>query len=232
MSVEAVRTTGTSADVMHDLFALHLGPIDRPLTALDLTWGKGSFWRRWLDLWAVRLTRNDLHVSDAEYHHDFKRTPWPERSFDVVVFDPPFTANGPSRDGRQKRYGSDRSVAGAPQRAQAVRDMLEAGLREAMRLARYALIVKTQDVTESQRVWWNADAACRMLEADRPPFARYDEAAGGKRVKLTGYWQVEDKVWLRSARAPQPDRERGTAPQRMRNRPSVFIYAVRKGEKR
>lgn len=221
MNVDAVRTSGHSGDVIHDIFTLHFAPHDKPLTVLDLTFGRGVFWRWDWERWSILRTTNDLHVAGVDHREDFKKTMFEDKAFDVVLFDPPFTANGASRDGHQKRYGSDRSMEGAPQNASQVQDLLVDGIVEACRIARYGLIVKTQDVTESKRVWWNVDRACNQLQTWLP----YKHVARGD-------WYVDDKVWLRAARRDQPDKARGVSPQRMRNRPSVFIVAKRKGEKR
>lgn len=218
MNTNALRTSGHSGLIISDLFNLHLAKPGRPaVTVLDLTYGRGTFWKWEWDEHVSHLTANDLHVSVKESgamtatQKDFNCTNFREDEFDVVVFDPPFTANGPSKDGHQKRYGADRSLPGAPQSVGAVAQMLDFGLFEAMRLARYAVICKSQDVTESGRVGWHTDRAAELLS--------------------TKPWYIEDKVWLKAARRPQPDKARGTSPKRMRERPSVFILAKKKGVK-
>ena len=102
MSTEALRTTGNSSHVIRDIFALHFPDVE---TVLDMTFGLGAFWRGWEH--AFTLTTNDpyrpadtqMTVAEIRDHGD--SIDW----YDVIVFDPPFVATGPSADSHQTRYG-------------------------------------------------------------------------------------------------------------------------------
>ena len=214
MNITSLRTSGTSADVIESIFELHF-PVAE--SVLDLTWGRGTFWN-WD--WRGRFT---LHANDAYAYipdtdsdivagsrWDFTRVVQdlgcPEwQRWDVVVFDPPFTANGPQRgtDRHQDRYGSTRDLNGAPQNIHDVWRLLDEGTRTACRLARLGVIVKTQDVIESGRYWDSETVACTAVAASN--------------------FRVEDKVRLLVGRRAQPDTVRGARIQHFRDRPSVFI---------
>lgn len=196
----------TSAECVKSFFDLHIGEAD---SVIDLTYGSGTFWK-WD--WEERvnwLVRNDRHVEMFvnQCNDDFRATRWQSRHFDVVVFDPPFTANGPSKEGHQKRYGADRSMDGAPQNIHEVRSLLASGLIEAMRLSKKWVLVKTQNVIESGRLH-DSEGLVRSL------FLHF------------GFRIVDYRLYAAHRRA-QPDEARGATPKHFRERPSVFFLAKR-----
>jgi tRNA G10 N-methylase Trm11 len=76
---------GTNAD----LFPIALGMYVKPGAKIaDVTYGKGVFWRH------VDVTAYDLHPSDIETGKDFHHLPYPDASFEAVVFDPPYMNGG------------------------------------------------------------------------------------------------------------------------------------------
>lgn len=113
---------------------------------LDMTYGRGLFWT---DYRPRRLFTNDLSLeSEAEFHHDFRDFPaWSDGSFNVVVFDPPYIAQG-GRDASTvpdmlDRYG----LVDVPKTVAEVDDLIRAGMVEAVRLMGNGarLLVKCMD---------------------------------------------------------------------------------------
>jgi hypothetical protein len=165
------------------------------VTIFDLTYGNGTFW-------------DDLDTPLFDPSLDFRNTGLPSRSYDCVVFDPPFTANGPSSNSHNARYGADRSQDGAPQNIHEVRALLASGLIEAMRISSKFVLLKTQDVIESGKLHSSTGLAFTL-------FREFD-------------FRVVDYVVYDAPRRPQPDEARGSAVRHFRNRPSMFILAARK----
>lgn len=196
----ALRLSGTSAAVIESIFDMHFPTARR---VLDLTFGRGVFWR-WPH--AFELDSNDRDpASTARLHLDVLTAAF-EGSWDVVVFDPPFTANGPQKttaDRHQDRFGSTRDLPGAPQNIGDVHRLLIGGVKVACGLARLGVIVKTQDVIESGRYRDSETLACQAI--------------------VDAGLRVEDKVRLLAGRRVQPDVARGSRIRHFRNRPSVFI---------
>jgi hypothetical protein len=193
MQKQVIQYPPSSSDIICAIFEMHMPDV---ITILDLTYGSGTFWN-----W-----RNESpeFLPDA----DFRNTGLKSRSFDCVVFDPPFTANGPSEQSHNARYGADRSQNGAPQNIHEVRALLASGLVEAMRISRKYVLVKTQDVVESGKLHSSVELAMILLR-------EFD-------------YRVVDYVLYDAPRRPQPDLERGATVRHFRNRPSVFILGVRK----
>lgn len=112
---------------------------------LDLTYGQGLFWT---DLEHLDVVANDLDPTKGDEHRDFTATGWPARSFGTVVFDPPYRLGGtPSTPDFDDRYGLETYRSHAE-----MREMIEAGTTEAVRLAGDFVIVKCQDHVSSGRL--------------------------------------------------------------------------------
>jgi hypothetical protein len=82
---------GSNAALIAEVAKLYLKPYD---LVIDLTYGKGNFWKLHQPPY---LFTNDLDRSleEVRYHEDFRMLPadW-SGTFDVVVFDPPYTSTG------------------------------------------------------------------------------------------------------------------------------------------
>lgn len=182
----------TSADFIADLCEI-TGDVD----TLDLTYGKGVFWRKFKP---SSLATNDLYEV-AMIQRDFLNTGF-DAIYDLVVFDPPFTANGPSENPHNERYGSQRDQSGGPQNVKDVRKLLVGGIREACRISNRWVIVKTQDVVESGNLHANVVLALNTL------------------VKCG--FNIHTEIPFNSTRRPQPKGRRVTG---LGSRPSVFILA-------
>ncbi|HVQ45119.1 MAG TPA: class I SAM-dependent methyltransferase [Candidatus Saccharimonadia bacterium] len=133
--------TGSSAEMVARLLAVSFPGAE---TVLDATWGRGKFW-----------DGSDRHVvgCDISPHGkpavvaDFTRLPFADGSFSVVVFDPPYLSNT-SKKGTSlvgKRFGSYRTEPEA-------RASIQAGAREAWRVARVGVIVKVMDQIHASRL--------------------------------------------------------------------------------
>jgi hypothetical protein len=179
---------------------LKLSIIFGDVNTLDLTYGLGVFWRLFTP---SQLTTNDLS-EEADRHQDFTATDFDDRSFELVVFDPPFTANGPTKQPHQLRYHSHRDQEGAPQNMKDVRQLLVGGIKEACRISGRWVLVKTQDVVESGPLHANVNLALNTL------------------VKYG--FNIHTEVPFQPNRRPQPKGRRVTG---LGGRPSVFILAER-----
>ena len=132
----------TNAQAIADLAELGLLRLDDE--TLDLTVGlKRLFWTQWRP---TKLVANDLDQNvKARYHHDARKMPLDDKSFDVVVFDPPYANRGTSRHDLDADYG----LAVKYRTAAQVEALLIDGTIEAMRLSRRLVIVKCQDAAVS-----------------------------------------------------------------------------------
>jgi hypothetical protein len=196
-----VQQASSSAEFVEAIFRMHMMDVR---SVLDLTYGNGTFWN-----WDVCNICPKLFLHPlSEFTPDFRNTLISSRKFQCVVFDPPFTANGPSEQSHNARYGSDRSQSGTPQNIHEVRTLLAQGLLEAMRISSKWVLLKTQDVIESGKLHSSVNLAYMLFEQ-------------------FGY-RVVDYVLYDAPRRPQPDSERGATVRHFRNRPSVFILASRK----
>ncbi len=76
---------GRNADLIQKVSELYFPPGAK---IADVTYGNGWFWKK------VDLTKYEFYPSDIKTGVDFRTTPYPDNSFDVVVFDPPYTHGG------------------------------------------------------------------------------------------------------------------------------------------
>ena len=122
--------------------------------ALDVTYAHGGFWRDPLPP-GLRLTTSNLDPSSAaELHLEFTATGLPDDSFDLVVYDPPHVADGGRTSIMAQRFGTVKGIA-------ALRETIEAGAREAWRIAAVGILVKVADHSHGgefliQSDWVNA----------------------------------------------------------------------------
>ena len=203
--------TGHSGTVVEWIFSQYiLGTIpETPITVLDLTFGNGTFWDWDHDEKDVVIVGNDAYAEDPGITHqeDFQSTKFIDQCACVVVFDPPFTAGGTSNKGNPRHlqhYGALRSIAGGPKNIYEVQALLRGGIREACRLSRSYVIVKTQDVVESGVLHGSVNLALNT-------------------IKKSGF-DILLQVRFLPHRRPQPKKRRVTG---LGNQPSVFILAER-----
>jgi hypothetical protein len=139
---------GTNADLFPDVLALYAKAGDR---ILDMTYGKGVFWRN-VDRSQYDVVANDLH-EESDTHEDFRNTSHSSSSFDMVVLDPPYMRTNNSRPQMGTNY-NNRLV-----NLRTHADILElyfSGIREAYRLLQPAgvLVIKCQDEVMSGKQQW------------------------------------------------------------------------------
>jgi hypothetical protein len=85
------------------------------------------------------MTTNNLDPSSAaDLHVDFTATGLPDGAFDLVIYDPPHVADGGETGIMGARYGTIRGVA-------ALRELIQAGAREAWRVAAVGILAKVAD---------------------------------------------------------------------------------------
>lgn len=199
---QVIQSPSSSAEIVKNIFNMHMPFVK---SVFDLTYGNGTFWT----CFEQTLIQYDPGL-------DFRNTGKPFCSYDCVVFDPPFTANGPmyhastseTLPSHNARYGADRSQANAPKNIHEVRSLLASGLIEAMRISSRFVLVKTQDVVESGKLHSSTELVQTLF-------------------RLFGF-RVVDYVLYNAPRRPQPDIERGSVLRHFRNRPSVFYLGERK----
>jgi|GEM_PF-1417061 len=136
---------GDNADLIAAVARLYL---PKGCRVADITYGRGVFWRK------VNLTNHRFHKSDKitcpSTPHDFRRLPYKDRFFDVVVFDPPYAHAGDTMM-VEPSYLIASTAGGLSQR-----DIMEGyrlGITEAARILRPGgtLWVKCADEIESRR---------------------------------------------------------------------------------
>ena len=142
----------TNAQLMEDCQTL--GYLPEPI--LDLTYGKGAFWKTLPDL---DILGNDLDPAKGTLHYDFRDFPAPADLFETVVFDPPYRAGGtPTTSAFDDAYGLDRVMSPSY-----VEGLIREGTAEAVRLAQSFVLVKLQDHVSSGRLQplssWAIEAA-------------------------------------------------------------------------
>ena len=94
---------GTNADQFPDILAMYVPP---PAKILDMTYGKGVFWKNFIeDGSGYWVQRNDIDPDKGDCHYDFRDLPesWTGK-FDAAVFDPPYKLTGTIQ--RPDQYGN------------------------------------------------------------------------------------------------------------------------------
>lgn len=195
---------GTSAQAISRLLAV-LFPDAR--TVLDMTYGSGNFWDSSAPVTVTGMDRNPSRARDV--CADFTRLPFAAGAFDVAIFDPPYLTDAGVRSVMRACFGSFANVAD-------LRAAVEAGAREAWRVSRLGIIVKTQNHKHGSRFVHMT----RWVEDALWPTELYDE------LHLRSPSKIEDGKWsgpqlsLRSAHATfQVFRHDG--PIHRRRKPSV-----------
>ena len=141
---------GTNADLIWHIRRIYLnGKI------LDVTYGKGSWWKTYQP---GHFTSHDINLDGV----DFTNLPYPDRSYDTVCYDPPYIPGGgdttTTAGSFQTRYGINggRSQGNLEQ-------LVMSGLEETARVADGYLLVKCMDYVNggaftpmSYRIWQHA----------------------------------------------------------------------------
>lgn len=124
-----------------DLLAA-IAPLYLTGSVLDVTYGRGHWWTRFTP---DPFTFHDLALDGV----DFRDLPHPDRAFDAVAFDPPYLPQGGATSttdgGFRQRFGL------LPRNRAELDELIDAGLREAARVAGRWLITKSTDYTNGNR---------------------------------------------------------------------------------
>ncbi len=143
---------GKDTDVIPLLLGIHSKP--NP-TILDCTYNKGTMWKG-SPLKPLRMDINPEH--DLDVVADFKNMPFQDKSFDVIVFDPPhLPTNAASPNSSkiwEKRYGitsEDKDRSGDN-----VSGLFTPFLKEAKRVLvpNGIVLAKIADLTHNHRYQW------------------------------------------------------------------------------
>lgn len=180
--VLAIRERATNAELIED--CARLGYLRKEWRTLDPTYGLGTFWNRWRPL---RLVGTDIdplkNVFEPGHSVDFTKLPFSNRSFDCIVFDPPYKLNGRSQETTDEKYGVH-VYASWQQRM----DLIRRGLNECARvLGDGYLLLKCQDQVCSGKVRWqtveftNHAASLGLGLVDRMDFLSYRAQPNGRR---------------------------------------------------
>jgi hypothetical protein len=133
---------GSNADLIAATAALYIDG-----TVLDVTYGRGGWWRRYRP---ADLTCHDLYTLDGV---DFRALPEPDRSVDTVCFDPPYVPQGGTSSTAGSAEFRDRyGLTAVSTPYNEVRDDLIAGLDECLRVARRWVLVKCSEFTTGGRL--------------------------------------------------------------------------------
>jgi len=107
-------------------------------SGLDVTFAHGGFWRDPQSP-GLTVTSNNLDPSSAaDLHLDFTATGLPDGACDLVIYDPPHIADGGKTGIMARRFETVRGTL-------ALREVIQAGAREAWRVAAVGVLVKVAD---------------------------------------------------------------------------------------
>lgn len=126
---------GSNADLITALAPLYLTG-----SVLDVTYGRGMWWRRYRP---ERLVAHDLELDGV----DFRDLPHPAGSFDTVCFDPPYVPRHGKGDATMPRDQDFRARFGLaePRTELQMRQLINDGLTECARVSGRWLLVKCTD---------------------------------------------------------------------------------------
>ena len=111
-----------------------LGYIRDDDCCIDLTYGKGTWWKRYRP---TLLATNDIDdTTKAEYHDDFRATKWFDDNFDVVAYDPPYVSVGGRETSTIQEHHERYGMADTPRTPAELQFYINAGLKEAVRICK------------------------------------------------------------------------------------------------
>lgn len=165
--IMAIDTWKNNGHLIADCHRLnYIGKLD---TVLDCTYGYGTFWSEWKPK-GFLFTATDIDPvksPDDPAGVDFRKMPYDDKSYDVVVFDPPYKMNGRPDESSDERYGVHE-----PTRWQDRWEIIYDGLVECCRIARHRVLCKIQSQVVSGKVRWQDVEAINV--ADRCGFGLRD----------------------------------------------------------
>lgn len=186
MVVRSFHSWPTNADLIADV--AELGYIGERV--LDLSYGRGVFWRKWKP---KTLISNDIDTTTAAQHnHDVTvgmPLVWLD-NFDTVVWDGPYRLSGKRDHPMDERYGT----GGDYRSVKDTQTLLEAGVAQAFACTHEGgtVLVKAQNQVSGGKKRWQV----RNL-------AVYAESCGG--IQIDEFWMIS------SPRKQPPGRGQKTA---------------------
>ena len=136
---------GSNADLIKQVARLYAA--DPNLTIADVTFGRGAFWKKTPQLNVI--ASDLLTVPDRPY--DFRDLPYKDRSFDIVVLDPPYLP-APGKFMANDRYNNAETTGGLLY--EDIRELYRTGVTGAARVARSQVWVKCKDQVSGGRQRW------------------------------------------------------------------------------
>lgn len=138
----------SNVELIADALRLH-SPCPDP-QILDVTFGRGNWWPRPIP---ASVTGHDLALDGV----DFRNLPYPDQSWDVITYDPPYVSIGGRRSStlQDGDYHARYGLTDAPRTPAALQQVIDDGLREVARVVRRNGIVlcKCQDYVSGGRLW-------------------------------------------------------------------------------
>ena len=136
---------GNNADLIKEVARLYA---PEPKTRIaDVTYGRGTFWKRTPHL---NVTGSDL-TTVPERPYDFRSLPYEDKSFDIVVLDPPYLV-WPGKHMSDDRYQNAQTTTGFTY--DDIRTLYRDGIKEASRVANSQIWVKCKDAVSAGSQRW------------------------------------------------------------------------------
>lgn len=211
-AVPSVLKVRHNASLIPQVARLWLKPGDR---VLDVTYGRGAFW--------TEMSARDWPTVDFDAHDlaldgvDFRCLPEADESVDVVVFDPPYVAQGGRASSTEPEFLARYGLMDVPKTTTELRELIAAGIKEASRVLVPGgrLWVKTMD----------------YISSGKYQQGRHHVVQSAMESSLD---QVDEFIH-HSGTGPQPTRNRDGSPRRQyhsrRAHSFLCVFAKRKGRR-
>lgn len=173
---------GTNAALIAEFAQLYIRPGD---TVMDVTYGKGVFWRRYQH--PGLFIAHDL----AHDQVDFRHLPEHDGTTDVLIADPPHIATGGRKTSTIPAFNAAYGLLDAPRTPAGIFDLYAAGLKEWARVTRPGGIIAVK--------------CCNGVTSGKRQWMHHRVAAIGEGLGLE-LW--DEFVLVRKAPGPQPMHER------------------------
>ena len=144
MTVESVVTSRLNGPLIATAAKLWIGDDD---LVVDVTYGKGNFWTVYRP---ARLVAHDLKIDGV----DFRRLPEGGGSVDVVVFDPPYIAQGGRSSSTEPEFLDRYGLTDCPKTVPESLRLISHGMTEGARVLKPGgrLMVKCMDYVSGGRL--------------------------------------------------------------------------------
>lgn len=170
MVIVAADRFTTNSDLM--IACRDLGYINDGDDVMDVTYGKGTWWKKWSPL---NLVTHDLAIDGV----DFRRLPYPHSTFDVVTFDPPYVSVGGRKTSTIGDFNDAYGLVDVPRTPDELHELMYDGLMSIHRVLRPKGLVlfKAMNYVTSGKYRTQAyDVMCDLTRVSlTPPFKLIDE---------------------------------------------------------